>query len=63
MNFKKKKQNHKVQKKKQEKKDVLKNLHNIFDSREKVLNAFDSNIFPIKTKGSLYLNKCFRDYQ
>ena len=41
--------------KKQKKKDVLKNLYNFFEGREKVLNAFDSKIFPIKTKGSGYL--------
>ena len=28
---------------------------NFFEGREKVLNAFDSKIFPIKTKGSGYL--------
>ena len=36
--------------KKQQKEDVLKNLYNLFDGREKVLNAFDSKIFPIKIK-------------
>ena len=41
--------------KKQKKKDVLKNLYNFFEDREKVLNAFDSKIFPIKTKGTGYL--------
>ena len=35
-------------KKKQKKKDVLKNLYNFFEGREKFLNAFDSKIFPIK---------------
>ena len=52
MNF--KNQNHKIQKK-IGKKDVLKNLYNFFEGREKVLNAFDSKIFLIKTKGSGYL--------
>ena len=42
-------------KKKQQKKDVLENLHNFFDGREKVLNAFDSKIFPVKTRGTGYL--------
>ena len=30
-------------------------MYNFFEGREKVLNAFDSKIFPIKTKGSSYL--------
>ena len=34
--------------KKQQKEDVLKNLHNLFKGRERVLNAFQSKIFPIK---------------
>ena len=42
-------------KKKQQKKDVLENLYNFFDGREKVLNAFDSKIFPIKIRGTGYL--------
>ena len=54
MNFKKKK-NHRMQKKTQERKDVLENLYNFFESGGKVLNAFDSKIFPKKTKGSGYL--------
>ena len=37
------------------KKDVLTNLYKFFEGREKVLNAFDSKIFPIKTKGTGYL--------
>ena len=41
--------------KKKEKKNVLANLHKFFEGREKVLNAFDSKIFPIKTKGTGYL--------
>ena len=44
-----------MKKKKQKKKDVLKNLYNFFKGREKVLNAFDSKIFSIKAKGSGYL--------
>ena len=39
-------------KKKKRKKDVLTNLYKFFEGREKVLNAFDSKIFPIKTKGT-----------
>ena len=42
-------------KKQMKKKDVLKNLYNFFEGREKVLNAFDNEIFPIKTKGTGYL--------
>ena len=34
--------------KKQQKEDVLKNLCNLFKGRERVLNAFQSKIFPIK---------------
>ena len=30
-------------------------MYNFFEGREKVLNAFDSKIFPIKAKGSGYL--------
>ena len=41
--------------KKRKKKDVLTNLYKFFEGREKVLNAFDSKIFPIKTKGTGYL--------
>ena len=39
-------------KKKQEKEIVLENLYNIFEGREKVLDAFESKIFPIKSKGT-----------
>ena len=48
------KQNHEMKKKKQ-KKNVLRNLYNFFEGREKVLNAFGSKIFPIKTTGTGYL--------
>ena len=37
---------------KQEEKNVLKNLYNFYDVREKVLNGFNSKIFVIKSKGS-----------
>ena len=30
-------------------------MYNFFGGREKVLNAFDSKLFPIKTNGSGYL--------
>ena len=39
-------------KKKQEKEIVLENLYNIFEGREKVLDVFESKIFPIKSKGT-----------
>ena len=41
---------------KQQKKDILKNLYNLFDGRERVLNTFDNKIFPIKTKSTGFLN-------
>ena len=41
--------------KNRKKQDALKNLYNFFEGREKVLNDFDSKIFPIKAKGSGYL--------
>ena len=45
----------KDEEKKKKKKDVLTNLYKFFEGREKVLNAFDSKIFPIKTKDTGYL--------
>ena len=44
-----------MKKKKQKEKNILKNLYSFFEGREKVLNSFDSKIFPIKVKGSGYL--------
>ena len=44
------------QEKKQEKEIVLKNLYNFFEGREKVLDAFESKIFSIKSKGAGILN-------
>ena len=38
--------------KKQQKENVLQNLYNFFEGRERVLNAFDSKIFSIKVKGA-----------
>ena len=43
--------------KKQQKEDVLKNLHNLFEGRERVLNAFDTKILPIKFKGTGFSDK------
>ena len=38
--------------KKQKKEDVLENLYNNFESREGILNAVDSKIFPINIEGT-----------
>ena len=42
--------------KKQEKRNVLQNLYNLFEGRERVLNAFDSKILLTKSKGTDILN-------
>ena len=42
--------------KKQEKKIVLNNLHNFFEGRQKILDAFESKIFLTKSKGAGILN-------
>ena len=42
--------------KKQKEKDILKNLYAVFDGRERVLDAFESKIFPIKNKGTGFSN-------
>ena len=55
MNFK-KNTKPRSQEKKQEKKIVLKNLHNFFVGREKSLEAFESKIFLTKSKGTGILN-------
>ena len=49
-------QNQEVNEKKQEKDIVLKNLYNFFEGRENVLDAFESKIFSIKSKGARILN-------
>ena len=41
-----------MQTKNKQKKNVLNNLYNLFEGRERVLNAFDSKIFPIKIEGT-----------
>ena len=48
INFKKKKKTQRIRKKKRV---VLKNVYDFSEGRQKVFNAFDSEIFPIKTKG------------
>ena len=42
--------------KRQEKEIVLNNLHNFFEGRQKVLDAFESKIFLTKSKGAGILN-------
>ena len=55
MNFRKNTKPKSLEKKK-EKEIVLENLYKFFDGREKVLNAFESKIFSIKSKDSGLLN-------
>ena len=43
--------------KKQGTKDTLENLYVIFKGRERVLNAFDRKIFPIKIEGTGFSGK------
>ena len=43
--------------KKQQQEDVLKNLHNLFEARERVLNTFDTKILPIKFEGTGFSDK------
>ena len=56
MNFKKKTKPKSLEKKKREKKFVLENLYNLFEGREKVLDAFESKIFTIKSTDAGILN-------
>ena len=44
------------QEKKQEKEIVLENLYNFFEGREKNLDAFESKIFSVKSKGAVILS-------
>ena len=55
MNFRKKYET-KKSRIKREKEIVLQNQYNFFESREKILDAFESKIFSIKSKGSGILN-------
>ena len=55
MNFKNKTKPQNAEKK-QKKDDILKNQYTLFNSRERVLDAFKSKIFPTKTKGTSLLN-------
>ena len=43
--------------KKQEKKDILKNLYALFEGREKIIDAFEGRIFKIKIEGSGFSEK------
>ena len=43
--------------KKQQKDEVLENIYNLFKGRERVLNSFDSKIFPIKTEATGFSDK------
>ena len=40
--------------KKQKKKGILKNLYTFFDGRERVLDTFESEVFPIKIEGTAF---------
>ena len=41
----------------QKKKDDLEHFYNFFEGRERVLNAFDSKLFPIKIEGTAFSDK------
>ena len=43
------------QEKKRQKEIVLQNLYNFFEGREEIIDAFESKIFSIKSKGSSIL--------
>ena len=44
------------EKKKEKENDVLKNVYEVFDGRERVLHAFESKIFPVKNKSADFSN-------
>ena len=46
----------KSQEKKTRKRNCSRNLYNFFEGREKILDAFESKIFSIKSKGAGILN-------
>ena len=56
MNFKKKTGPQNTEKK-QEKRDILKDLYALFEGRKRVLDAFESKISPIKIEGIDFLDK------
>ena len=59
MNFKKKTKLQRSEKK-QMKKNIFKNLYALFDSRERVLDEFESEIVPIKIEGTRFSNFAMR---
>ena len=52
-----KEQDHKIQRKKREKKCVLKNLYAHSEGGERVLNAFESKTFPVQIEGTSFSDK------
>ena len=52
----------KKQRKKQERKYILKSLYAIFEGRERLLGAFESKIFPIKIEGTDFFDKVLDHY-
>ena len=59
MNFKKKTKPQRPEKK-QKKKYILKYLYALFNSRERVLDEFESKIIPIKIEGTRFSNFAMR---
>ena len=47
--------------KKQKKRDILNNLYALFDGRERVLVAFESEIFPVKIENTNFSDLATRD--
>ena len=43
--------------KKQKNKDIVKNLYALLDGRERVFDAYESKIFPIKIEGTGFSDK------
>ena len=60
MNFKKKVKPQNPEKK-QKKIDILKNLYALFHGRKRVLDAFESKIFPVKIEGAGFSDLPTRD--
>ena len=51
----------KPQNPKQKKKDILNNLYALFDGRKRVLDAFESRIFPVKIEGTGFSDLATQD--
>ena len=47
----------KTPEKKKQNEDVLENFYNLFEGRERVLDAFENKIFPIKIEGTGFSDK------